>query len=342
VRRLIKWLSLMVVLAAAGWSLWWYAGARGQETGVALWLDGQRERGWLAEAGAIAVDGYPVDFALRAERLALADPRAGWAWNAPVLKAVSRAYQPTRIAVTWPGEQSVGVPGDLARIRTARMETVLDLRPGPAMELRQASTEIAALDITARSGWNAGAEALVFDLSERSIEFGPPNSYDLRLEADRLVLPRHIVERIDPTGWLKPRIDRMTVRAHGVLGEALGRATVESGWIALRAATIAEASFEWGEMRLVLRGAFEVDDDGYPVGKLEIEARQWRQMVRLAVRAGLIDRETARAVTSAVEFVTALADSGDDLIAPLRLSGGKIRLGPFAIADAPLMAPPRY
>jgi len=78
-------------------------------------------------------------------------------------------------------------------------------------------------------------------------------------------------------------------------------------------------------MTLVMRGTFRVDDDGFPVGKIEIEAREWRQMVRLAVRSGLIDRETAGTITSAVEFVTALAGTGDDLKARIGLSGGKIR-----------------
>jgi hypothetical protein len=111
--------------------------------------------------------------------------------------------------------------------------------------------------------------------------------------------------------------------------------------MALRAATLREVGFEWGEMKLVLSGSFEVDADGYPVGSIEVEAREWRQMLRLAVSAGAIDEGTAETITTGLEFVTALTGSGDSLSAPLNLSGGKVRIGPFAVADAPRLAPPR-
>ena len=341
-RRLIRWIAMLSVLGAGAWSLWWYAGARGQETGVAAWLDNQRERGWQAEASDIAVEGYPMDFRLRAVNLALADPRNGWSWQAPVLEAESRAYEPTRIAVRWPPEHSVAVPGDRAEIRSEKMETLLDLRPGPSMELRQAATDVERLMITGRTGWRAGADGLAFNLSEKPAELGPPNSYDLDLEAIALVLPRQVIDRIDPTGWLKPKVDRFTVRGHGAFDEPLARATIETGQVALRAATIREAGFEWGEMRLYVRGDFKVDEDGFPEGKIEVEAREWRQMIRLAVHSDLIDRDTAKSIIKAIEFVTALTGSGDDLSAPFGLSGGKIRIGPFAVADAPRLAPPRW
>ena len=94
-------------------------------------------------------------------------------------------------------------------------------------------------------------------------------------------------------------------------------------------------------MRLVASGAFRVDDDGYPDGEIEVEAREWRQMLRLAVTSGLIDRDTARTIESAVEIITALTGGGEDLTAPLGLSGGKVRIGPVPIANAPRLAPPR-
>ena len=93
-------------------------------------------------------------------------------------------------------------------------------------------------------------------------------------------------------------------------------------------------------MRLVARGAVKIDERGFPVGEISIEAREWRQMIRLAVSARIIDDGTARTITRGIKFLTALTGSGDDLSLPLGLSGGKIRLGPLAIADAPRLAPP--
>jgi len=156
-----------------------------------------------------------------------------------------------------------------------------------------------------------------------------------------VTLPKEIVEQIDPTGWLQPKIGKLTFLAHGAFDDPLDRKTVEDGRLALRQATIREAGFEWGDMRLVLKGSFEVDDFGYPVGSIEVEAREWRQMVRLARRSGVIDRGMEANIVQGIELFTALLGGGDDLSAPFGLSDGKIKLGPFAIADAPRLAPAR-
>ncbi|MEM7190387.1 MAG: DUF2125 domain-containing protein [Pseudomonadota bacterium] len=336
--RLIKWVLILLLIAAAGWSGWWYLGAVGQEQGIASWLEKQRERGWQAEAAEISVQGYPLDFNMVAKDIELADPRNGWAWTAPELLAASAAHSPTRIAVTWPLEQNASVPGDRVAINATKMETLLDVRPGPSMELRQAATQIASLRMAAQTGWTASAESVDFDLAERDDELGPAHSYALDLDAIKLVLPKQIVARIDPTGWLKPKIDRLTFQGHGAFDAPLDRKTIENGFAALRAATIREAGFEWGDMRLVVRGAFDVNAAGFPDGEIEVEAGEWREMIRLAIRSGMIDVSTGETITQGVELLTG---GGDELQLTLGLSGGKVKLGPFAIADAPRLSPPQ-
>ena len=336
--RAIRWILTLAITAAAGWSAWWYLGARGQEAGVEAWLDNQRKRGWQTETGSIEVTGYPLDFRMRIGELVIADPRQGWAWAAPALQAASRSYEPTRIVVTWPDSHTFAGPGDRAMVRSAVAETILDLRPGPSMELRQAASRFETLRIDAQRGGKSGADKVSVDLKERAAELSPPNSYELDVQALEVLLPEFVVQKIDPTGWLKPKIDKLTVKAHGAFRDPLSRHTIETGQAALTAATIREASFEWGPMRLAVSGEFKVDANGYPEGEIAVEAREWRQMVRLAVSAGAIDQGTADTVIQAIEFVNTLAGGREELRAPFKLAGGKIRLGPFAIADAPRLA----
>lgn len=334
----IRWLMSLALIGAAGWSGWWYLGAGAQEAGIEAWLDNQRGRGWVARTESIQVEGFPLDFRTTITDIHVTDTRQGWSWDAPVLKAASRSYEPTRIVVTWPDRQTFASRDDRADVRAALAETVLDLRPGPGMELRQAATRVETLRIQAERGGKSGAEKLSVDLVERDADRSPPNSYELTATALDVRLPEFVIRQIDPTGWLKPKIDRLTIRAHGAFAQALGRRTVETGTVDLTAATIAEASFEWGPMRLALSGQFTVDPQGYPVGEIAVEAREWRQMVRLAVSAGVLDDQTAQSVIKAIEVVNALAGGREELRAPFRLAGGKIRLGPFAIADAPRLA----
>ena len=330
-----------LLLASMGWSAWWYAGATAQRASFEAWLVEQRERGWQAEAADVEVKGFPTQYRLAATELALADPGAGWAWSAPALWSVSDAWAPTRIAVNWPPEQVLAVPGERAVIRTTAMTTLLDVRPGTALELREAASAIVGLKVVATTGWSASAERADIRVAERPEDLAPPNSYDVRITATDVRLPEQLVDRIDPTGWLQPSVDAVTVTGHAALAEPIGLATLEEGQIALRAATLREVGFEWGEMKLVVSGAFEVDEQGYPVGSIEVEAREWRQMLRLAVSSGVIDAGTAETITTGIEFVTALTGGDESLSAPLNLSGGKVRIGPFAVADAPRLAPPR-
>ena len=195
--------------------------------------------------------------------------------------------------------------------------------------------------VKARSGWTGGAKTVDLKIAERPEGTGPANSYDLRGEASGVKLPKELVNDLDPTGLLKPSVDQVTLIGHAALDQPLDRATVEDSRLAIRAATIRQAGFAWGDMKLILSGAFQVDDQGYPVGKLKVEAREWRKIVKLAIKSGLIDSDTGETIESAVELVTALSGGGDDLSLPLRLKNGDVRLGPFAIAEAPRLAPPR-
>ena len=103
---------------------------------------------------------------------------------------------------------------------------------------------------------------MTLDLFEKPEDLGPPNSYDLTFESTKLKLPKEIVAAIDPTGWLKPAVDRLTVSGHAAFRDPIDRIALEEGRLALRAATIREAGFEWGDMRLVAKGAVR---SGQPV-----------------------------------------------------------------------------
>ncbi|MEM7423590.1 MAG: DUF2125 domain-containing protein [Pseudomonadota bacterium] len=337
-------LSAMIgtaLIVAAGWSAWWYAGAEGQRTGMELWLEDRRQGGWQADAAAIDVTGYPFDFRSRVTDLALADPANGWSWRAPLLTAESAAIEPTRIALTWPRKQVFATTQDTANIKAAEFISHVDLRPGLSMELREIGGEVRNLDIEGRSGWRARAGEIRLDVTEKPVDLAPPNSYDARAIAAQVELPKVLVERLDPTGWLTPSVDRITITGHAAFDAPIDRHMVEQGTLGLRAATIRQAGFEWGDMRLDLRGAFTVDDDGYPDGEIVIKAREWRQMVRIARLSGMIGRDLEDIITSAVEFVSVLSGGGDDLEFPLALGGGALSIGPFAIADVPRLAPPR-
>lgn len=341
-RRAISLIFGALLLIAIGWSLWWYLAAEAERRGIETWLAKQRDRGWQAEASAIEVTGFPTDIRLGISNLALTDPRRGWAWQAPDLRIESRPWEPTRARLHWPRQQSIATPREQVAIASDAMSSLLDLRPGTALELRQVTTDLAGLALESDAGWSASVGSTDIRVTERGAESTPANSYDIRLNADAVRLPEALVARLDPTGWLEARIDHVTAIGHVALAEPIGLATVETGQIMLRAATLRQVGFQWGGMELAASGSFIVDEDGYPDGQIRVEAREWRRMVKLAVSSGLIGEDTAKAVTKGIEILTMLTGGGDSLSAPLNLSGGKLRIGPVAVADLPRLAPPGH
>ena len=340
-KRIFLWGFGTAILAGLAWMAWWFIGAETQRSAFELWLEKQRGRGWQAEAASVDMTGFPGAFKLTVAELKLADPRNDWSWSAPVLKAESQSSAPTRIAVDWPEQQTLGTTEDQITISAASMATLIDLRPGPSMELREAASNAVNLVLNARSGWVAAAKSVNLQVLERSEGTAPPNTYNLRGEAVGVKLPKELLEDLDPTGLLKPKVETLTLVGHAAFDEPIDRKTIEESQLAVRAATIREAGFAWGDMKLVIKGSFQVNDAGYPEGKINIEAQQWQKIVALAVKSGVIDDDLGETITSAVQFVTALSGGGDNLKLPLNLKKGEVRLGPIAIADAPRLAPPR-
>ena len=340
-KRLIVGALGLIAVAIAIWAGWWFIGAEGQRSALEMWLEKQRQRGWQAEASSIEMTGFPGAFQMQATEIQLADPRNGWSWHAPSLLAESSAAAPTRIEVTWPDTQTLGLLDDRLTILAKPLTTLLDLRPGHSMALREAKTGSANLVVKARSGWTGAAKAIDLNIAERPDGTGPDNSYDLRGNASGVKLPKELLDDIDPTGLLKPSIDQVTLVGHAAFDQPLDRLTIEEGQLAMRAATIREAGFAWGDMTLLINGSFKVDNRGYPVGKINVEAKEWRRIVELAISSGVIDETTGEAIEGAVKLVTAFSGGGEDLSIPLALKGGEVRIGPFAIAKAPRLAPPR-
>jgi hypothetical protein len=217
------------------------------------------------------------------------------------------------------------------------MTAALELRPSAALGLIQAKVAVAGLDVRSRSGWTASAGTLEADITERVNDDG----YTITFLAEKVTLPAPLMARIDPTGLAGRNLERMTFDGAAVFDEALDRHLIEDGRLALRAATIRRAGFQWGQMRLDAKGAIKVDDQGYPEGKIDLTMRQWRDIIELAKRSGTIGPDIAEALTTALELVALIGGNRDELDVTLKFKNGDVRIGPVTIGRAPRLAPPR-
>jgi hypothetical protein len=339
--RIVRFLFGATILAALAWTGWWHALARGQEAALTHWFDSRARHGWQAEYDQIDLTGFPLRLKRKITGINLADPKTGWAWTAPWLKVESAAFRPIRFDVTLPDTQSLAVPGERTDIASNKMTAALELRPGEALGLIQATINMTDLDVRARAiqrpGWTASAGTLDADISEKVNDDG----YAITFLAENVVLPEPLVARIDPTGFAGRNLERMSFDGAAIFDDPIDRHLIEDGHLSLRAATIRAASLQWGKMQLDAKGAIKIDDDGYPDGKIDVTARKWREMIKLARRSDAIGDDLAKGLTRALELVAMIGGDRDEIEATLNFSDGDVRIGPLTIGRAPRLAPPK-
>ncbi|MEL6208680.1 MAG: DUF2125 domain-containing protein, partial [Pseudomonadota bacterium] len=189
--RIAKWIMGLALAGGLGWLGWWFAAATGQEAALEGWLEARAAQGWQAE-GDVSVGGFPARFARRIEGPALADPRAGWAWQAAFLEAVSPAWDPTNIAFRLPNAQDFAIPTTRVRIESTRFQGLLSVVPGISLPLRALGLDIEALTLEGREGWQAGAERVLIDVARRT-DGAPENTYSVDLTAEAVRLPKRLL-----------------------------------------------------------------------------------------------------------------------------------------------------
>jgi hypothetical protein len=78
-----------------------------------------------------------------------------------------------------------------------------------------------------------------------------------------------------------------------------------------------------------------VDSAGLATGEITVKARNWRDMVKIAVGAGLMAPEFEGTITSALEFLAGLSGDPETLDTPLKFDRGRVWFGPVPLGQAP-------
>jgi len=256
--------------------------------------------------------------------------------------ALARCRKPGLAAkqhfVNMPPEQTLAIPGERADIKSERFVVDLQVAPDTALEVRDAGFDVVALEVVGATGWHGGAERATARVTRRPDGAAPEFTYGLDLDAAGVRLPKKLLRKLDPTGVLPADVDRLEIRSDSTLTRQLDRHTLETGDFATRTIVMKKTELRWGKMRLSAQGRIDADAKGFAEGSVTLVLREWRKMVDIARRSGVISRDVARAIKRAIEFKNALFSS-DDVRVTLSFGDGKVRIGPLPIADAPRMLP---
>jgi hypothetical protein len=335
----MKKLLVAVLVAAALWSGYWAVGSRAVRAGVAAWFEARRAEGWSAEYSALAVRGFPNRFDTTLTDLALADPASGLAWRAPFFQLLALSYQPHHVIVAWPREQVVATPWETVGVTSERMRGSAVFRPGDGFALDRANVVVDGLALASDAGWTAQAERLL--VAVRHAGTGQTR-YQVGIEADALAPAPALLAHIDPSQVLPATVERIRLDATVDFDRpwigAPFEAADEAGLPQPREIRLADFSADWGAVGLRATGEIRVDAAGLPEGRIDVEARNWRAVLELAVSLGAVPEGFAPALESALAALAGLSGSGDTLNVPLVFQDGRISLGPVPLGLAPRFA----
>ncbi|MBM9595895.1 DUF2125 domain-containing protein [Roseitranquillus sediminis] len=323
-------LLIVVLLAAAGWSGYWLVGARSLERAVEAWLVDRRCEGWAADAASVDVRGFPNRFDLTLEALDLADPETGLAWSAPFFQVLALSYRPNHVIAVWPPDQTIATPDERVAVSADDLRGSLRLAPGTDLALEQATVVAEALRLESDAGWEAALEN--GRLAARRVE---GTTYQIGVEVQDLAPAAEAVEQIDASAALPREVDLLRLDALVTFDSAWDRRAIEKERPQPVAIDLTEARVSWGELDLRLGGEVDVGPDGVPVGRITVRAQNWREMLTLAVAAGLIPEGLAPTLESGLGLLAGLSGAPGTLDAPLDLANGQISLGPVPLGPSP-------
>ena len=331
----MRTLFFVVIAAVLAYSAYWFIGAKAQETALAGWLDTQRQQGWVAETQDLTVRGYPSRFDVTATGLALADPRSGWAWQAPVFQILALSYQPNHVIAVWPGEQIIGTPLGNATITSETLRGSVKFVPNTRLTLDETAIEIADLSLTGVDGWEAEITSGL--LATRRAEDGtaPDDAHDVSIDLQDVTLPSGLRDLIDKAGNLPKTLSEAKLQGTIAFDGPWDRLAIEGRKPRMTAASVTDLNVTWGVLNLKARGEVEVRADRYLDGNLDVTARNWRKMLQVAVAGGVLSADSARTVERGLGLIARLGGDERVINVPLRFSERITYLGPIPIGPAP-------
>lgn len=330
-------LLAIVVLTALGWSGFWYWNASMRERALTGWLEERRAAGWVAEAD-VRATGFPNRVDAIVTDLDLANPAEGWSWTAPAFKILSQTWKPHHVIAVWPDRQVIGTPYDTITVTSERMVASAVFEPTPRLGLDHATVELRDLSLAGEAGWRAGLAESVLSARRSPVAGAAPFTYDVDFTAKALTLPEAWITGVARSGLLPPAIDGAHLAASLTFDRAWDRPAIEGEAPTLRAMTLSDMRFTWGELDLSGSGTLGVDARGFAEGRLDLTANNWRGMLDVAEQSGAISSGLAGTLRAGLGlFATLSGNRGDSLEIPLDFTDGQTKLGPVPIGQAPML-----
>ncbi|MGR3570354.1 DUF2125 domain-containing protein [Brevirhabdus sp.] len=327
--RVLTIFFAVLAVASLAWGGYWFVGSSALRDRTESWLEQRRADGWQAEAQ-VTVQGFPNRFDLTLDNVALADPQSGLAWQAPFFQLLALSYRPNHLIALWPDTQQIKTPYETITLLSRDMRASLVFDAESRAALNRSSLTAGAVELSSDIGWQASATDLRAAVERTEKQ---KNRYHLGLEATGLRPGGDLLGRLDPQGTLPQELEMLRLDSLAAFDAPWNLDAIDRRRPQLTSLQLDDLRAQWGDMKFRLTGQIDVDAQGYPAGKLTLEAQNWRRMLSLAVSAGAVPQGLAGTVESVLGMMA--GGDGDALNAPLNFRDGRLFFGPLPIGPAP-------
>jgi hypothetical protein len=325
-------LILIILLASTGWGGYWVVGSGAQQSAIQSWLDDRAGDGWVANYSEVSVQGFPNRFDSTVSDLQLADPKYGWSWTAPHFNIMQMSYQPNHFIAVWPKFQTISSPNGKTGITAEDMRASLVVQPDSRLALDRATITLSDVQLSGEGGWASSVGQAVLATRQSATE---KFAHDIALTAQNVAPSVAFKSKIDPDGDLPTEFETLEVQTTAAFDRPWDLVAVEGEKPVWSRLDIDAFAAKWGDLDLRANGSVTLDRLGYPTGKLDVKAKNWQQILDLAVAAEAVPAELANTLASGLELLAMLSGDKDTLEIPLRFSNKIMSLGPVPIGDAP-------
>lgn len=312
-------LVFAVLILAAAYGGYWFAGSRALLAGVQAALADLQAQGRMTHQG-VSLRGFPSRF-----DLTLAEPALmteGATWSAPFVQVFALSYRPNRIIAVWPHRQTLAAAGQVIAMESRDMRASAAFGAQASLPFDHARLVVTAPVATSDIGWRLAADELRLAAQVQ----GDPRVHRIGAEALKIMLGG-----FDPA--LPGALDRAHLDANVTFDSALDRHLAAPPRPVM--VQIVTASLAAGELALNATGRVDIAPDGTLAGRVEVTAQGWRTMLAMARDAGLVPAQEAANLERMLDGVARAGADPETVTLPFTLDAGRVYLGAFPLGPAP-------
>ncbi|WP_420568496.1 DUF2125 domain-containing protein [Thalassovita sp.] len=330
----MKRLLIAIVILACVWAGFWLSASTGVKSGFKAWFEDRRAQGWVAEYSDLSVTGFPNRVDTHFSDLQLADPRTGWAWEAPFFQMLALSYRPNHVIAVWPNKQLLATPTQKFDITSNSLQASVILDAGTRLPLNRANLVAETLTLQDRDGQATTMTSLRAAVSQ---DAEAPQTYRFAVESDDFAPPMSFRGLIGATDTLPRTFSALRAQFSVGFDAPWDLDAIEDRRPQPTRLDLSLAEARWGDLEIWLAGQADVDANGAMTGKFTIKLRNWRDILRMAVNSGQIPQGLGDQMEKGLGLLSQLAGNPNTLDVPLDIRRGVAFLGPIPVGQLPAL-----